>query len=620
MTTSPPIIHYGNQLGDLPSAVPVDIPTLLASRMLIQANSGGGKSHALRQLLEELFGKVPIIVLDPEGEFWTLREKFDVILVAKSGGDIEANVKTARLLARRLVELGASAVIDLYEMPLPERREFVHLFLNEMVNLPRNLWRDLIIAIDEIHQFAPERSAGEAVSTDDVIALATLGRKRGFCLLGATQRISKLHKDAMADLLNRIIGRTGMDVDVKRAGDELGFSKEERRKLVHLNAGEFYAFGPAIAKEVTLVRTAPKLKTGPPPRGSAAKNIIAPPPSAVLTKLLTKSLADLPAEAAQETATLEQAKAEIHRLNQQVKRLSSGRADPAETNNAVRIAVEDAGKRWAANAARDRAAAAAVLDSINRAFSSEMNRFRTAFEAFDVALRRAMDDPKVKAILAGAEHHETDGGRKGLTVRGGLTVHSGTADATVPTGLKSLAPARAELAAESMDEGGESVRPGEKKLLAALAAAASLGQNSLPKKTLAARCGMTPDGGTFKTYFPRLKRFGLLTEENGDASLTDAGRKIVGKVAPQTEEEIWAEWMAKLRPGERAIMAALLHRTQTSLTEEGTWVTKAKLAESAAMTVDGGTFKTYYPKLKRLGIVEEVNGKARVSPSIFPDY
>jgi hypothetical protein len=67
-------------------------------------------------------------------------------------------------------------------------------------------------------------------------------------------------------------------------------------------------------------------------------------------------------------------------------------------------------------------------------------------------------------------------------------------------------------------------------------------------------------------------------------------------------------------------MAALLHRTQTSLTEEGTWVTKAKLAESAAMTVDGGTFKTYYPKLKRLGIVEEANGKARVSPSMFPDY
>src|SRR5581483_633189 len=56
--------------------VRIDLDTLLRTRMLIQANSGKGKSFLLRRLAEQLFGKVQVIILDPEGEFATLREKF----------------------------------------------------------------------------------------------------------------------------------------------------------------------------------------------------------------------------------------------------------------------------------------------------------------------------------------------------------------------------------------------------------------------------------------------------------------------------------------------------------------------------------------------------------------
>lgn len=65
----------------------VDLDRLIASRCLIQANSGGGKSRAIRQLLEGTHGRVQHLVIDPEGEFATLREHFDYVLAAKSGGD-----------------------------------------------------------------------------------------------------------------------------------------------------------------------------------------------------------------------------------------------------------------------------------------------------------------------------------------------------------------------------------------------------------------------------------------------------------------------------------------------------------------------------------------------------
>jgi DNA helicase HerA-like ATPase len=42
-----------------------------------------------------------------------------------------------------------------------------------------------------------------------VKGLATRGRKRGFCAVAATQRLSKLHEGRAAECNNKLIGRTG---------------------------------------------------------------------------------------------------------------------------------------------------------------------------------------------------------------------------------------------------------------------------------------------------------------------------------------------------------------------------------------------------------------------------
>src|SRR3546814_14099910 len=48
-------------------AVPIDIQELLATRLLVQGNSGSGKSHLLRRLLDLRAGLVQQVVMDPEG-------------------------------------------------------------------------------------------------------------------------------------------------------------------------------------------------------------------------------------------------------------------------------------------------------------------------------------------------------------------------------------------------------------------------------------------------------------------------------------------------------------------------------------------------------------------------
>src|SRR3712207_939614 len=53
-------------------AARLDLEELLATRLLVQGNSGSGKSHLLRRLLEQSAPWVQQVVIDPEGDFVTL--------------------------------------------------------------------------------------------------------------------------------------------------------------------------------------------------------------------------------------------------------------------------------------------------------------------------------------------------------------------------------------------------------------------------------------------------------------------------------------------------------------------------------------------------------------------
>jgi len=306
--------------------VSIDLDTLLRTRLLIQANSGGGKSWLLRRLAEQLFGRIPVIIIDPEGEFATLRERYGYALAAKDG-DTPAIVRSAELLAQRLLELRASAVCDLYEMKQGERHEWVAKFLNALIDAPKKLWQPLIVIVDEAHLFCPEKGAGESVASEAMTALTTRGRKRGYCAIWATQRLAKLRKDAAAELQNVLIGSTFMDADRDRAADALGVARADRKEFFDqiklLPEGNFFGLGRAIALDRVLVKVgAVETTHAEPGRHSAA-----PPPPPEKVRALLPKLADLPAEAEAKERTLAEAKVEIGRLKREL--VEAKRANPA---------------------------------------------------------------------------------------------------------------------------------------------------------------------------------------------------------------------------------------------------------------------------------------------------
>ena len=229
------------KLGD---GLTLPLDALVGHRALIQGASGSGKSMLLRLICEQAAERVPILLIDPESEFATLRERHDFVIVGH-GGELPASPKNAAKLARRLLELHTSAVIGLYELARDERHRFVREFLGSLIAAPRNLWKPTIVPIDEAHQFCPEKGAGESIATQAVIDLMSLGRKRGLAGLLVTQRLSKLNKNAASECGHVFIGRTS-PIDQARAADLLGVPAAERHQFADLAAGEWFATGPGL--------------------------------------------------------------------------------------------------------------------------------------------------------------------------------------------------------------------------------------------------------------------------------------------------------------------------------------------------------------------------------------
>jgi hypothetical protein len=298
----------------------LDLEVLLKTRLLIQSNSGGGKSFLIRRMAEQMFGKIPVIIIDPEGEFATLREKFGYVLVGK-GGETPADLRSASMVAHKLLELRASAVCDLYEMKPQARHQWVRMFLDALIDAPKELWRPTVIVVDEAHQFCPEGKSGESEASSAIVDLATRGRKRGFCLVAATQRLGKFRKDAAAELLNVMVGMTFIDIDRDRATECLGVSREEKHKfndeIKLLTPGNFYCLGRAICKERTLVKVGGVETTHP--EAGGGRFAAAPPPAPEEVKAMLPKLADLPKAAEEKAKTEADLKSEIRSLKMQLK-------------------------------------------------------------------------------------------------------------------------------------------------------------------------------------------------------------------------------------------------------------------------------------------------------------
>ena len=570
---------------NLSPSLPIDLSRLVETRMLVQGSSGSGKTVAVKRLLEQTHGKVQHLVLDVEDEYPPLREKFDYVL-AGGGRDCPADARSAALLARKLLELGQSAIVNLHELKAPERAKVVRLFIESLMSAPKALWRDVLVVVEECHLWAPQ-SGREAESTSAVIDLATRGRKRGFAIVAVTQRISDLHKSVVAQAGNRLIGKTTLDADMKRAAYELGFSgREQAQDLARLGRGEFFGVGPALSDLVVRSVISPISTTHGSARGARAA---APPPPREAVKRILAELADLPAEAELEARTVEDLRGKVGRLEREL--AAAKRAAVVQPVQVVRPELlEQAraeGRAVAGRAARDQlskvvASAEAGRGRAARAIAKGREHYKLAAEAFQAAedaLREPIDVPEMGTPAAlPADFVES-----------------------IQTKRKIDAVAR-EFFRQQLGA--------ERRLLEVLVSRAPARFTRAQLGTLA---GLAWKGGTFSTYLSRLRTAGYLDEEGDLLGASEAGISACGGAppAPASPEEVQATWRRALGEGAagRLLDALIAQRDE--------WIRRDELAEACGLAASGGTFSTYLSRLRSNGLLEEKGSEIRAAAVLF---
>ncbi len=367
--------------------VSMDLKRLLVTRLLVVGNSGSGKSWAIRRIAEQTHGQVQQIIIDPQSEFTTLREKYDYVLVG-DGGDVPATVGSARLLARRLMEARASAILSIYELSADERVEFVGEFLHGLNNLPRELWHAVLVFLDEAEIFAPEKGAGEAESLLEVVDLATRGRKKGYCLIPAPQRVAALSKRVIAECNNRLTGRAGLDNDITRAAGTIGMSKAQAEKVLPgLDPGTFFAYGPAISNRVLLCKMGSVATTHPEPGTEAPP----PPPPRESIMAILGQLGDVPAAAAKEEEELVALRREVGQLRLKVRERVPVERREEKPDQALLLAAREQGRR------------VGFLEG-ERSVRSAKGALLAAGKAIGQAADKAL--AAVQAVRGGADHLE----------------------------------------------------------------------------------------------------------------------------------------------------------------------------------------------------------------------
>ena len=239
-------IDMGRGSGTTPATL--DLEELLATRLLVQGNSGSGKSHLLRRLLEQSAPWVQQCIIDPEGDFTTLSEKFGHLVIDATRTEAELTRIAARVRQHRV-----SVVLNLEGLDVEQQMRAAAAFLGGMFDADRDYWYPVLVVVDEAQLFAPA-VAGEVSDEARKLSLGAMtnlmcrGRKRGLAGVIATQRLAKLAKNVAAEASNFLMGRTFLDIDMARAADLLGMEKRTAEQFRDLARGHFIALGPAISR------------------------------------------------------------------------------------------------------------------------------------------------------------------------------------------------------------------------------------------------------------------------------------------------------------------------------------------------------------------------------------
>ena len=177
--------------------------------------TGSGKTNTAAVLIEELLTQgLPMTIVDIEGEYWGLKQSYDLLIAGRSEhAELEIGPDNAAQLAKISVQRGISVILDLSDYTQDEQYDFLVAYFQSLWDVAGKERKPYQIILEEAHEWVPQGTRTPLKQLLTRIALR--GRKRGLGIILMSQRSAKVEKDVLTQVPLLFLHKVVHPVDLK---------------------------------------------------------------------------------------------------------------------------------------------------------------------------------------------------------------------------------------------------------------------------------------------------------------------------------------------------------------------------------------------------------------------
>jgi hypothetical protein len=205
---------------------------IVGRRIAVLGVSGQGKTNTAAVLIEELLtAGLPMTIADIEGEYWGLKEKFEILVVGSGEHtDFRAGPEQAGALATLSVVESIPMILDLSDFKPGEQTEFLLAYFSSLWEAVSKKRTPYEVIIEEAHEFIPE--GVRTPLKEQLTMIALRGRKRGLGAIIMSQRSASVAKSFLTQAEMLFLHRVVHPTDLRVYKDLIPLPTKEVEELV----------------------------------------------------------------------------------------------------------------------------------------------------------------------------------------------------------------------------------------------------------------------------------------------------------------------------------------------------------------------------------------------------
>lgn len=225
---------------DVEKRLQLKVEEIIGQRIAVLGISGSGKTNTVAVLAEELLPRLPMTLVDIEGEYYGLKERFDLLVAGRSEhAEVPLFKENAAPLAEVSIQRGISIILDLSEYEPEEMQNILLAYFERLWSLSGSLKTPYEVVIEEAHEFVPQGARTPLKTL--LTRFALRGRKRGIGVILASQRSAKVDKDLLTQANFLILHHVVHPVDIGVYKDLIPLpAKEVETQVRELVPGEVF--------------------------------------------------------------------------------------------------------------------------------------------------------------------------------------------------------------------------------------------------------------------------------------------------------------------------------------------------------------------------------------------